>query len=182
MGLLTPVTSGQYFIHYIEVSNLSELEKRQMRLRNFGFIFQDYWLFERLTVRENVEFPMKYAGIKPGERKERAEILIEQMGLLGRINFFPSHLSGGEKQRVAIARALANKPQVIFANEPTGNLDLKTSNEIMEMLKSLNNNGMTIIMVTHDIRLNEYADSIYLLEKGSIRKLEKNNISSALIK
>lgn len=179
LGLLTPPSSGEYLLNDVEVSSISETEKERMRLNNFGFIFQDYWLLERLTVRENIEFPMKYAGIKPSLRKERAAILVEQMGLTERIDFLPGHLSGGEKQRVAIARALANEPQALFADEPTGNLDLKTSSEIMDLLADLNKKkGISIVMVTHDIRLNDYADSVYLLEKGSFKQLDKEQISS----
>lgn len=170
LGLLTSINSGQYLLNGCDTAKMSAKEKQEMRLKEFGFIFQDYWLFERFTVRQNVEYPMKHAGVNKVERQQRVEALIEKVGLSERIDFYPGSLSGGELRRVAIARALANGPSVIFADEPTGNLDKAMTYQIMDLLKSLNQEGVTIIMVTHDENLHQYADVVYRIDDGVLVK------------
>ncbi len=166
LGLLTSINSGQYSLNGRDTAKMTAKEKQEMRLREFGFIFQDYWLFERLTVRQNVEYPLKHAGVNKVERHKRAEALLERVGLSERIDFYPATLSGGEQQRVAIARALANNPSVIFADEPTGNLDKAMTYQIMDLLKTLNEDGVTIVMVTHDDSLHHYADLVWRIDDG----------------
>ena len=153
---------------------MSESELAQVRGKKIGFIFQSFNLIPNLTVKENVMLPMMFQGTSFNERSEKAEELLKLVGLYERMEHYPGEISGGEMQRVAIARSLANDPEVILADEPTGNLDTKTGAIIMEFLEKLNREGKTIIMVTHDPDLAEkYADVIYWLLDGRLDKVTK---------
>jgi len=148
-GLMTP-TSGQILLDGQNFSQLSERECARLRQQYLGFVFQSYNLLVDLTATENVEFPMVLAGIPEAARLSRAQDLLTQVGLADKADYLPDELSGGQKQRVAIARALANRPEIILADEPTGNLDSATASEIMELLAGLNHkDGLTLVMVTH---------------------------------
>ncbi len=166
MGALDTPTSGRVKVAGKEISNLSDRELARIRNRYVGFVFQEFNLIETLTVLENVMFPMALAD---GEDEERAKRLLLKVGLSEEhFDKFPNQLSGGERQRVAIARALANDPEVILADEPTGQLDTKNSHRIMEVFKSLNEDGRTIVMVTHDLSLTRWADRVVVLRDGKI--------------
>ena len=148
-GLMTP-SSGQVFIDKQDLSHLSESESARLRQKHIGYVFQSYNLLVDLTAIENVEFPMVLAGLSEDERHSWALELLMRVGLADKVDYLPDELSGGQKQRVAIARALANRPEIILADEPTGNLDSATAAEIMDLLTGLNrNNGVTLVMVTH---------------------------------
>ncbi|MEW6620261.1 MAG: ABC transporter ATP-binding protein [bacterium] len=161
-------TNGSYKFLGQEVGNLNETELAKMRNKSFGFIFQSYNLLARTTALKNVEVPMIYAGIKKKERLERAKEALKSVGLIDRMNHKPSQLSGGQQQRIAIARALVNRPKILLADEPTGNLDSKSGREIMELLTRLNSQGNTIIMVTHDVNVARFGKRIIELKDGEI--------------
>jgi putative ABC transport system ATP-binding protein len=150
LGILDTATSGRYFLEDYDITSLPDREHARIRNKHFGFIFQSFNLFSELSALENVMLPMGYAGIPFRKRKERAELLLSEVGLSHRLHHLPTMMSGGEQQRVAIARALANDPDVILADEPTGNLPTDRGEEIMSMLESLNAKGVTILMVTHN--------------------------------
>lgn len=168
VGALDLATKGDIFLDKIDIEHLDESDLAQIRGKKIGFVFQTFNLIPTLTAVENVSLPMMFQGIGKDEREERAKKLLEQVRLGHRLNHLPSELSGGERQRVAIARALANDPEVILADEPTGNLDSKTGQEIMDMFIKLNREGKTIIMVTHDHELAKKARKIVRLRDGSI--------------
>ena len=172
IGLIDDFDSGKYFIDNKEVNYLSEDEKSSIRMKKFGFVFQSFYLNNRLTALENVMIPMYInKGIPKSERKKIAMNLLEKFGLGNRINHRPNQLSGGEQQRVAIARALANNPEVIFADEPTGNLDKKNEEMIFNYFKKLvTEDKKTVVIVSHNEIINKYADIIYKLEDGKIYK------------
>ena len=172
IGLIDDFDSGKYFIDNKEVNYLSEDEKSSIRMKKFGFVFQSYYLNNRLTALENVMIPMYInKGIPKSERKKIAMNLLEKFGLGNRINHRPNQLSGGEQQRVAIARALANNPEVILADEPTGNLDKKNEEMIFNYFKKLvTEDKKTVVIVSHNEIINKYADIIYKLEDGKIYK------------
>ena len=138
----------------------------EMRNRNIGYIFQSFYLLEHLTALENVELPLAYAGVKRSQRREMAAQALCGVGLKHRLNHRPSQLSGGQRQRVAIARALINRPALILADEPTGNLDESSGEEIMEMIKELNGTGAAVVLITHDPKTALYADRRYILSDG----------------
>ena len=173
VGCLDIPSKGRIFLEGQDISELPESELAQIRGRIIGFVFQTFNLIPSLTALENVMLPMTFQGIQRYEREERAAKLLEMMGLEKRIHHKPSELSGGQQQRVAIARSLANDPDVILADEPTGNLDSKTGNEVMDMLTKLNKDGKTIVMVTHDNNLSKYADRIVNIMDGKIEVNEK---------
>jgi putative ABC transport system ATP-binding protein len=150
LGILDTATSGRYFLEDYDITSLPDREHARIRNKHFGFIFQSFNLFSELSALENVMLPMGYAGLPFRKRKERAELLLSEVGLSHRLHHLPTMMSGGEQQRVAIARALANDPDVILADEPTGNLPTDRGEEIMSMLESLNAKGVTILMVTHN--------------------------------
>lgn len=150
LGCLDTPTSGSVKIDGADISNASDDELADMRNRKIGFVFQAFNLLSKLTVLENVELPMMYAGVTAKERRERAKAAIERVGLGDRINNTPLQLSGGQMQRVAVARSLVNNPRLIFADEPTGNLDSTTGANVLALFKELNQQGSTIILVTHD--------------------------------
>jgi len=172
IGSLDMPTKGHIFLEGEDISLLEESDLAQVRGRNIGFIFQQFNLISTLTVKENVMLPMTLQGYDMEEREERVKHLLDKMELTDRADHYPNQISGGQQQRVAIARALANNPEVILADEPTGNLDSKTGDKVMDFLKKLNKEGRTIVMVTHDPDLaKEYASVIYSLVDGKINKI-----------
>ncbi len=166
-GLDTP-SGGQYLIEDVDVKDLSDKEMSRIRNKHFGFVFQTFNLLPDFTALENVVIPLMYARMNTRERKERAKDLLTQMGLGARTGHYPSQLSGGEQQRVAIARALANNPTIIFADEPTGNLSTKQGDEILDIFTKLNNDGVTVVMVTHSERVSEFAKRVIQIKDGQI--------------
>jgi putative ABC transport system ATP-binding protein len=174
VGSLDVPTSGQVFLDNTDISELEESDLAQVRGQKIGFIFQSFNLIPNLTVKENVMLPMMFQGTSVEERQDKAEELLKLVELDERMNHYPGEISGGQMQRVAIARSLANDPEVILADEPTGNLDSKTGTIVMEFLEKLNREGKTIIMVTHDPELAEqYADVVYWLRDGVLEKVTK---------
>ncbi len=174
IGSLDYATKGEIYLDGKNIEELEESELAQIRGKKIGFIFQQFNLIPNLNVKENVMLPMLFQEVNEEKRKERAEKLLKIVELESRVDYYPNKLSGGERQRVAIARALANEPEVILADEPTGNLDTKTGDKIMDFLEKLNKNGKTIIVVTHDIELaKKYANIIYYLRDGKIENVEK---------
>ena len=172
IGSLDMPTKGHIFLEGEDISLLEESDLAQVRGRNIGFIFQQFNLISTLTVKENIMLPMTLQGYDLEEREERVKHLLDKMELTDRADHYPNQISGGQQQRVAIARALANNPEVILADEPTGNLDTKTGDKVMDFLKKLNKEGRTIVMVTHDPDLaKEYANIIYSLVDGKINKI-----------
>lgn len=174
VGCLDTPTSGQYWLNSKDVSQLGENELAEIRNKEIGFVFQTFNLLPRSTALENVEVPLIYAGISKSKRKERALDALKSVGLGERASHKPNELSGGQRQRVAVARALVNNPSIILADEPTGNLDTKTSNEIMELFNRLHEQGNTIIMVTHEEDIAAYAHRIVRLRDGNIETDEVN--------
>jgi putative ABC transport system ATP-binding protein len=168
LGLLDNPNGGKYFFLDNEVSTFSEKQRAKLRKQNIGFVFQNFNLIDELNVFENVELPLIYLGINSSDRKARVEEVLEQVKIAHRGKHFPLQLSGGQQQRVAVARALVAKPHLILADEPTGNLDSAHGEEIMNMLEALNQNGTTIIMVTHSQRDAEYAQRVIRLFDGQI--------------
>jgi len=167
LGVLDTPDSGEYYLDGQLVTKKLDLAK--IRNQKVGFIFQTFNLIPRITIVENVEVPMIYAGIPLKQRKERALLLLQKVGLGHRLHSQPNQLSGGERQRTAIARALANNPSIIFADEPTGNLDSKTGNTILDLLKDLNEkDGVTIVIVTHDDNIAKMCDRIVKIKDGKI--------------
>ena len=172
IGSLDTPTKGHIFLDGIDISELSESDLAQVRGRKIGFIFQSFNLIPNLTAKENVMLPMMFQEVDINERSTTAKELLELVNLGHRINHYPGELSGGERQRVAIARSLANDPDVVLADEPTGNLDTKTGEIVMEFLKKLHSQGKTIIMVTHDPDLaRDNAEIIYWLRDGKLEKV-----------
>jgi len=170
VGALDLATEGDIFLDNVNIEHLHESELAQLRGKKIGFVFQTFNLIPTLTALENVMLPMIFQNVEREERKERATKLLDDLGLGERLKHLPSELSGGERQRVALARALANDPEVILADEPTGNLDSKRSKEIAEMFVKLSKEGKTIILVTHDLDIAKYANKIYKLKDGRIVK------------
>lgn len=168
IGCLDKPTEGELYINGVATSNLSDDELTDLRRDTIGFIFQQFNLISTLTARENVELPMIFKGIDEKERKERAMELLRLVGLEDAADRRPFEMSGGQQQRVAIARALANEPELLLCDEPTGNLDSKTGRQIMEILRKLNDDGVTIVLVTHDESLKSFADRIVRLRDGRI--------------
>jgi putative ABC transport system ATP-binding protein len=172
LGCLDRLTSGSYYLDNKDVSQLNDDLLSDFRLKYLGFIFQSFNLIPQLTVQRNIELPLYYLGWDARESAARAKQLAEQVGLADRVGHRPTELSGGQMQRVAIARALANDPQVIFADEPTGNLDSATGEQILELLIKLNESGKTIIMVTHEADIAKHAHSRLHMLDGLIDKIE----------
>ena len=152
-GLLETASNGQYLLDGEDVSALNDFQRAKMRNQKIGFIFQSFNLMPDLNLFDNVDVPLRYRGVKAAERKERIERALDAVGLLSRKRHLPAQLSGGQQQRVAIARALVGEPRFLLADEPTGNLDSNTAEGVMELLHEINDNGTTIIMVTHDVVL-----------------------------
>jgi len=168
VGCLDVPTHGKIYLDGKDISKMTESGLAQIRGKKIGFVFQKFNLLQTLTALENVTIPMMFQNVDENVRKKRALELLEMVGLLDRANHKPSELSGGQQQRVAIARSLANDPDVILADEPTGNLDTKTGKDIMDMLKRLHKNGKTIIMVTHDSNVAKEAKRIVLIKDGIV--------------
>lgn len=172
LGMLDRLSSGKYFFSGKEVSGFSEDELASLRNKQIGFVFQAFNLLARTTVLDNVKLPLIYSENKK-DMDQRAKEVLESVGLGHRLNYFTNQISGGEKQRVAIARALVNNPAVIFADEPTGNLDSKSGDQVMEILQKLNSQGKTIILVTHENFTAEHAERIIRLKDGILISDEK---------
>lgn len=168
IGCLDGPTKGNYFLEGIDIKEKSEDELSFIRNQKIGFVFQSFNLIARTSAVKNVELPMIYAKMHANDRHERAKQLLEKVGLGDRIHHMPNELSGGQRQRVAIARALANEPPIMLADEPTGNLDSKSSIEIMEIFRNLNEEGKTVIIVTHERDIAEYTDRIVTFKDGQI--------------
>lgn len=168
LGLLDSPTSGNYKLNSKPLSDLDLSERTRIRNREIGFIFQAFNLIGDLTVYENVELPLTYRGMISGERKERVQVALARVGMSQRAKHYPAQLSGGQQQRVAVARALAGDPVILLADEPTGNLDSKNGDAVMDLLKDLHQNGATICIVTHDPRYAEHAQRTIHLFDGRI--------------
>ncbi len=168
IGCLDTPTSGTYHLNGVDVSTMNEIELSHIRNQTLGFIFQQYNLLPKLNLLENVELPLIYRGMSPKQREEKAKIALERVGLLDRAKKMPSQLSGGQQQRVSIARALAGEPPVILADEPTGALDSKTGRDVLNFIKKLNDEGTTIVLITHDMSIAEEAKRIVRIQDGKI--------------
>lgn len=168
LGCLDTPTSGTYILNGKDVSQMTDDDLAEIRNKEIGFVFQTFNLLPRTTALDNVALPMVYAGYSKSERKERATEVLKQVSLSDRMDHQPNQLSGGQRQRVAIARALVNKPSIILADEPTGNLDSKTSVEIMQLFNDIHKNGNTVILVTHEEDIAAYAHRVIRLRDGMI--------------
>ncbi|HAD96715.1 MAG TPA: macrolide ABC transporter ATP-binding protein [Cryomorphaceae bacterium] len=168
LGCLDTPTSGEYWLNGQDVSRLTDNELAEIRNKEIGFVFQTFNLLPRSTALENVMLPLVYAGMNTKDRKERAEEVLDQVGLADRMDHRPNQLSGGQRQRVAVARALVNKPSIILADEPTGNLDTKTSVEIMNLFGHIHASGNTVILVTHEEDIALHARRVIRLRDGEI--------------
>ncbi|MGB0176669.1 MAG: ABC transporter ATP-binding protein [Owenweeksia sp.] len=168
LGCLDTPTSGEYWLNGQDVSRLTDNELAEIRNKEIGFVFQTFNLLPRSTALENVMLPLVYAGVNGKDRKERAEEVLSQVGLADRMDHRPNQLSGGQRQRVAVARALVNKPSIILADEPTGNLDSKTSVEIMKLFGDIHDNGNTVILVTHEEEIALHARRVIRLRDGEV--------------
>ncbi len=168
LGCLDTPTSGEYYLNGKDVSNMTDDELAEIRNKEIGFVFQTFNLLPRTTALDNVALPMIYAGKNKEERRQRAEEVLQEVGLGDRMDHHPNQLSGGQRQRVAVARALVNKPSIILADEPTGNLDSKTSVEIMNLFNTIHSQGNTVILVTHEEDIAENAHRIIRLRDGLI--------------
>jgi len=168
LGLLDNPSGGEYHLVGEEVSTYSERQRANLRKGTIGFVFQSFNLIDELTVYENVELPLLYLGMSSSERKERVAKVLEHMAITHRHKHFPQQLSGGQQQRVAVARAVVAEPKIILADEPTGNLDSKHGDEVMEMLTNLNKTGTTIVMVTHSPSYAEYGNRVIHLFDGHV--------------
>lgn len=174
LGCLDSPTSGEYILNNLSVAKMSDNELAEVRNKQIGFVFQTFNLLPRSTTLENVMLPLVYAGIEKSKREEMAKKVLEQVGLGNRMSHKPNELSGGQRQRVAIARALVNNPAIILADEPTGNLDSKTSVEIMGLFEEIHKNGNTIILVTHEEDIAMHAHRIVRLKDGRVESDAQN--------
>lgn len=179
VGLLDDVTSGSYQLLGNEIRGLKESEKSKIRKQNIGFVFQNFNLIDELSVYDNIELPLIYNNVSVSERKKKVEAMAERLAISHRLRHFPQQLSGGQQQRVAVARALINDPKIILADEPTGNLDSKNGNEVMELLTDLHANGATILMVTHSDYDASFSQKTILMKDGIIlsEKLNSRNVN-----
>ena len=168
LGLLDDPDRGSFLFNGTEIAKYNERKRAELRKRNIGFVFQSFNLIDELTVYENVELPLIYLDVKASERKEKVERVLEKMQVMHRRNHFPQQLSGGQQQRVAVARAVVNNPKLILADEPTGNLDSNNGNEVMQLLTDLNEQGTTIIMVTHSEHDARYSHRIIRMLDGQV--------------
>jgi putative ABC transport system ATP-binding protein len=179
LGCLDRPTSGRYLLEGQEVSRLGNDELAAIRNRTIGFVFQSFNLLSRTSALENVELPMLYSNVSSADRHRRAHQALAQVGLDGRADHHPSQMSGGQQQRVAIARALVNQPRILLADEPTGNLDSRTSQEVMALFQGLGRGGITVILVTHESDIAAYADRVITMRDGKIRGDERQSARRA---
>ncbi|MBK9762226.1 MAG: ABC transporter ATP-binding protein [Flavobacteriales bacterium] len=168
VGLLDAPSSGAYFVNGDDVSGFNERKRAELRKNTIGFVFQSFNLIDELTVEQNIELPLIYTNLPKAERKQRTQEAMERMNIVHRAKHFPQQLSGGQQQRVAIARAVVNRPQLILADEPTGNLDSAMGEEVMDLLTELNKGGTTVIIVTHSMRDAGYARRTIKLLDGKV--------------
>ena len=180
LGMLDSPTTGSFDFAGTDIAGYSEKQLAELRKASIGFVFQSFNLIDELTVFENVELPLQYQKISKGERKERVEAILKRVGIDHRGDHLPQQLSGGQQQRVAVARALVINPKLILADEPTGNLDSKNGDEVMAMLRELNREGTTVIMVTHSEKERAYADRLVRLLDGQVM-LDKANIAQQAV-
>lgn len=180
LGCLDKSTAGEYWLDGINISTLNEVELAKIRNLKIGFVFQSFNLLPRITALQNVELPMIYAGVNSKERRKKATIALERVGLAERMHHKPNEMSGGQKQRVAIARALVNNPAIILADEPTGNLDSSSSEEIMSIFQDLNSEGVTIILVTHEPDIAEHTKRVLKFRDGLLKSdtIVKNPVNA----
>jgi putative ABC transport system ATP-binding protein len=174
IGILDRPTGGRYVLRGEDVGDLGELDRAELRNAYIGFVFQSFHLLPRLSLLENVEVPLTYAGYAPAVRRERAFDMLERVGLADKWRNLPSQISGGQKQRVAVARALANAPALLLADEPTGNLDTRTGNEIMALFHALNDEGVTVLIVTHELEIAEQTRRSVRLRDGLLEADERH--------
>ena len=170
LGLLDHADKGHYFLDQDDTTSLTEKKRASLRRRKFGFVFQSFHLVPRMTAAQNVELPLNLDGVSPRERRRRVNEALESMGLSDRANHRPSQLSGGQRQRVAIARATIMKPGVLLADEPTGNLDSKSGQEVIQTLEALNETGITLIIITHDPAIGDRAKRRIHMLDGAVEK------------
>ena len=173
IGCLDRPTSGRYELDGVDVSGLDKRTLAGIRNRKLGFVFQGFNLIARTTALENAELPTIYAGLDKADRSQRASAALAMVGLADRAHHFPSQMSGGQQQRVAIARALVNQPSILLADEPTGNLDSRTSVELLKIFQELNDGGLTIVMVTHEPDISQFAKRVVTFRDGKIRRDER---------
>jgi len=180
VGLLDDVSSGSYKLLNQEINGLNESEKSKIRKQNIGFVFQNFNLIDELSVYDNIELPLIYNNVNASERKKKVEAIAERLAISHRLKHFPQQLSGGQQQRVAVARALINDPKIILADEPTGNLDSKNGNEVMELLTDLHANGATILMVTHSDYDASFSQKSIFMKDGMVlsEKINSRNVDA----
>lgn len=179
LGCLDRPTSGKYTLDEVSVENLNEVELAAIRNKKIGFVFQSFNLLPRTSALKNVELPMTYAGVPKKERRQKALEVLEKVGLGDRVDHLPNELSGGQKQRVAIARALVNDPSILLADEPTGNLDTKSGQEIMAIFQQLNREGVTVVLVTHEPEIAQNTKRIVMFRDG--RLIEDKKVENQII-
>lgn len=173
IGCLDTPTSGTYFLKGVDISGRSDSEMSKIRNKSIGFVFQNFNLLPKQSAVENVALPLLYSGVPRKERRERAKAALEKVGLEDRLEFKPTQLSGGQKQRVAIARAIVTKPDILLADEPTGALDTASGLQVMELFKKLNQEGMTVIMITHDPDIAAHAHRVMTIRDGILSSAEE---------
>ena len=178
IGCLDRPTSGTYELAGEDILRYKDKDMSDVRLKSIGFVFQSFHLLPRQSALENVALPLSYAGIRKKERRERAARALERVGLGDRVNFKPTQLSGGQKQRVAIARAMVNNPKILLADEPTGALDSKSGKQIMELFSALNEEGVTIVMITHDRQIASHAKRVIQIIDGEIREAGSEEVQN----
>jgi putative ABC transport system ATP-binding protein len=178
VGLLDSATAGSYKLLDKEINSMNESEKAKVRKQNIGFVFQNFNLIDELSVYDNIELPLIYNDVPAGERKKKVEAIAERLNISHRLKHYPQQLSGGQQQRVAVARALVNDPKIILADEPTGNLDSKNGNEVMELLTDLHAEGATILMVTHSDYDASFSQKTIFMKDGMVlsEKINSRNV------
>lgn len=172
VGCLDQATSGAFYLDGEDISKCTDNQMSDIRLKKIGFVFQSFHLLPRQSALENVALPLSYAGVPKKERRERAKAALERVGLAERLDFRPSQLSGGQKQRVAIARAIVNRPRILLADEPTGALDSKSGQQVMELFESLHSEGVSILMITHDAGIASFAGRVVEIRDGQLKRKE----------